>query len=179
MSATEVARLPVITQPQWGAIPLGAWVQVTGKLEQATPLGAIHEGGFEWFVRPLGKDPIAVYVLRDPGRTVGSQVSVLARDVGSIRLQDRQGTMREYPAVIGVAIDKSSVLLGQVGSFGSTREAPSAWIAAGAVVVIVAAWIGVRVLSKRSAARAVNRIHAVADRARAHRSGACSAEVRP
>ena len=54
----QVATMPVITRPDWGNVPASAWVQITGKLEQRTPMGSVHPDGEEWFVRTSEGNPI-------------------------------------------------------------------------------------------------------------------------
>ena len=162
----QVSAMPVITHPQWGKIPAGAWVQITGKLEQRTPMGSVHPDGEEWFVRTSEGNPIAVYVMTSLQYPVGSLVSIIGRDVGTIRLADRQGTLREYPAVIGRPIERAAVREMQVASKGESGGFPVGLIAIFAVIVLIGAWFGVRVMAKRSSAMGASRIHAVADRAR-------------
>ena len=91
----QVATMPVITRPDWGNVPASAWIQISGKLEQRTPMGSVHPDGEEWFVRTSEGNPIAVYVMTQSQYPVGSLVSIIGRDAGTIRLADRQGTLRE------------------------------------------------------------------------------------
>jgi len=162
----QVATMPVITHPDWGKVPASAWVQITGKLEQRTPMGSVHPDGEEWFVRTSGGNPIAVYVMTQSQYQVGSLVSIIGRDAGTIRLADRQGTLREYPAVIGRPIERSAAREMQVASKGASVGFPVGLIAIFAVIVLIGAWFGVRVMAKRSSSLGANRIRAVADRAR-------------
>lgn len=162
----QVAAMPVITHPDWGNVPASAWVQITGKLEQRTPMGSVHPDGEEWFVRTSEGNPIAVYVMTQSQYPVGSLVSIIGRDAGTIRLADRQGTLREYPAVIGRPIERSAAREMQVASKGASVGFPVGLIAIFAVIVLIGAWFGVRVMAKRSSAMGASRIRAVADRAR-------------
>ena len=162
----QVAAMPVITHPDWGNVPASAWVQITGKLEQRTPMGSVHPDGEEWFVRTSDGNPIAVYVMTQSQYPVGSLVSIIGRDAGTIRLADRQGTLREYPAVIGRPIERSAAREMQVASKGASIGFPVGLIAIFAVIVLIGAWFGVRVMAKRSSAMGASRIRAVADRAR-------------
>jgi len=162
----QVAAMPVITHPDWGNVPASAWVQITGKLEQRTPMGSVHPDGEEWFVRTSEGNPIAVYVMAQSQYPVGSLVSIIGRDAGTIRLADRQGTLREYPAVIGRPIERSAAREMQVASKGASVGFPVGLIAIFAVIVLIGAWFGVRVMAKRSSSMGANRIRAVADRAR-------------
>ena len=162
----QVATMPVITRPDWGNVPASAWVQITGKLEQRTPMGSVHPDGEEWFVRTSDGNPIAVYVMTQSQYPVGSLVSIIGRDAGTIRLADRQGTLREYPAVIGRPIERSAAREMQVASKGASVGFPVGLIAIFAVIVLIGAWFGVRVMAKRSSAMGASRIRAVADRAR-------------
>ena len=162
----QVAAMPVITHPDWGNVPASAWVQITGKLEQRTPMGSVHPDGEEWFVRTSDGNPIAVYVMTQSQYPVGSLVSIIGRDAGTIRLADRQGTLREYPAVIGRPIERSSAREMQVASKEASVGFPVGLIAIFAVIVLIGAWFGVRVMAKRSSAMGASRIRAVADRAR-------------
>ncbi len=166
LTANEIAQLPVITEPQWGEILECAWVKLTGKLEQSTPMGAIHPEGQEWFVRTDAGDPVAVYVMHATQIVPGSIVSILGRSVGTIQLPDRQGVLREYPALIGCRIDPSALRFIHSTAQVSSGVLPSGLFAILAVVVLVGAWIGVRVMSKRASIKGASRIHAVADRAR-------------
>ena len=163
----QVAAMPVITHPDWGNVPASAWVQITGKLEQRTPMGSVHPDGEEWFVRTSEGNPIAVYVMTQSQYPVGSLVSIIGRDAGTIRLADRQGTLREYPAVIGRPIERSAARDIQVASKGTSVGFPVELIAIFAVIVLIGAWFGVRSMAKRSSAMGASRIRAVADRARA------------
>lgn len=54
----------------------------------------------------------------------------------------------------------------QVASKGSSVGFPVGLIAIFAVIVLIGAWLGVRVMAKRSSSMGANRIRAVADRAR-------------
>lgn len=162
----QVAAMPVITHPDWGKVPASAWVQITGKLEQRTPMGSVHPDGEEWFVRTSEGNPIAVYVMTQSQYPVGSLVSIIGRDAGTIRLADRQGTLREYPAVIGRPIERSAAREMQVASKAASGGFPVGMIAIFAVIVLIGAWLGVRVMAKRSSAMGASRIRAVADRAR-------------
>lgn len=162
----QVAAMPVITHPDWGNVPASAWVQITGKLEQRTPMGSVHPDGEEWFVRTSDGNPIAVYVMTQSQYPVGSLVSIIGRDAGTIRLADRQGTLREYPAVIGRPIERSAAREMQVASKEASIGFPVGLIAIFAVIVLIGAWFGVRVMAKRSSAMGASRIRAVADRAR-------------
>lgn len=162
----QVAGMPVITQPEWGNIPVGAWVQVTGKLEQRTPMGSMHPDGEEWFVRPSSGDPIAVYAMTLSQYPVGSMVSIIGRDAGTIRLADRQGTLREYPALIGRPIERGATREMQADSQVASGGFSTGLIAIFAVIVLIGAWLGVRSMAKRSSALGASRIRAVADRAR-------------
>lgn len=158
--------MAVISRPNWGKTPVGAWVAVTGRLEQRTPLGTTHPDGEEWFVRPEAGDPIAAYVMTTLNYPVGSFVSVLGRDAGMVRLTDRQGTLHEYPALVGRPFDRSLAksLVPQGGGILGGFPVPLVSIAA--VVVLIGAWIAIRLLVKRGRAGAMSAIHAVADRAR-------------
>ncbi|MFZ4642153.1 MAG: hypothetical protein ACOYMU_02275, partial [Phycisphaerales bacterium] len=120
----QVAAMPVITHPEWGKVPASAWVQITGKLEQRTPMGSVHPDGEEWFVRTSEGNPIAVYVMTQSQYPVGSLVSIIGRDAGTIRLADRQGTLREYPAVIGRPVERSAAREMQVASKGTSVGFP-------------------------------------------------------
>ena len=162
----QVATMPVITRPDWGNVPASAWVQITGKLEQRTPMGSVHPDGEEWFVRTSEGNPIAVYVMTQSQYPVGSLVSIIGRDAGTIRLADRQGTLREYPAVIGRPIERSAARDIQVASKGTSVGFPVELIAIFAVIVLIGVWFGVRSMAKRSSAMGASRIRAVADRAR-------------
>ena len=164
----QVATLPVITRPEWGKIPAGAWVEVNGKLEQRTPMGALHPDGEEWFVRTSGGDPIAVYAMTLTRYPVGSFVSVVGRDAGIIRLADRQGHLHEYPAVIGRPVEHAAARKLQSASQGVASNFSVGLIGTLAVIVLIGAWFGVRLKAKRSAAMGVSRIRAAADRAREH-----------
>ena len=162
----QVATMPVITRPDWGNVPASAWIQISGKLEQRTPMGSVHPDGEEWFVRTSEGNPIAVYVMTQSQYPVGSLVSIIGRDAGTIRLADRQGTLREYPAVIGRPIERSAARDIQVASKGTSVGFPVELIAIFAVIVLIGAWFGVRSMAKRSSAMGASRIRAVADRAR-------------
>jgi len=178
LTAEKVASLPVISRPVWGDIPAGAWLHISGKLEQCTPLGTTHPDGQEWFVRDESGDPIAVYAMTTAQYRIGSVVTILGRDAGVIRLADRQGIMREYQAVIGVPMERSAmrelVRVPQV-----TTSIPSGLISIAAVVALIGAWIWIRWMLKRSAASGSSRIRSVADHARAQSTVAISTSLEP
>ena len=157
----------MITRPDWAKIPEGSWVQVTGRLEQRTPLGAVHPDGEEWFVRTTAGDPIAVYVMTNQQYSVGTFVSLLGRDAGTIRLINRAGVLQEYPAVIARPLERAAAQALHPEARATPREIPVEFIAIAGVVVLIAGWMFVRVLSKRATSRGMSQIHAVAERARA------------
>lgn len=162
-----VAAVPVIARPDWSKIPQGAWVHLTGRLEQRTPLGAVHPDGQEWFVRTSAGDPIAVYVMTDQNISVGSTVSILGRDAGSIRLVNRAGVLQEYPALIARPLDRAAAQALHPATPEALGGVPVGFVAVGGVLVLLAAWFFVRIYSKRASSRGMSHIHAAAHRARA------------
>lgn len=173
LSHSDIATKPVILLPQWNSIPEGSWVLVQGQLEQATALSPIHPEGQEWFIRTALGEPIAAYVNFAPRVKEGDRVAVLGRALGSLHMADRQGVMRDYPAVIARTIDPVWVrevaarLDGGGGAAGTQGSAVgnAGWFAVLAVVLI-GGWIAARVFLRRSPGGSMSRIHGVAERAR-------------
>ncbi len=162
-----VAGVPVITTPDWAKIPVGAWVHLTGRLEQRTPMGAVHPDGEEWFVRTSAGDPIAAYVMTHQNFSVGSFVALLGRDAGSISLMNRAGVLQRYPAVIARPLERAAAHTLHPASRAALGDLPVGFVAVGGVLVLLVGWFFVRMFSKRAGSRGMSKIHAVADRARA------------
>ncbi len=169
LAKSDLAALPLVIAPVWSAMPEGSWALVQGRLEQKTPLGAIHPDGEEWFIRPHEGEPIAAYVAGATGLP-GSQVAVVGRELGVLRLADREGVLREYPAVVARMLDSQA--LASVQSLASgANPAVATQTGSGALIgavgaVIVGAWIAVRLFTRRSSGGSFARIHQVAERAR-------------
>ena len=162
-----VGRLPVVAAPDWSNPPREAWVCVEGRLEQRAPLGTLHEGGEEWVVRGATGVPVAAYVIDAPKVNAGERVRVVGRVLGPLRMTDRRGEMREYPAVIGrvvVSADGRPAVAAR-GSAGLGAGALWPWVSGGAVLALIVAWFVLRRLVRRGGG--VSAIHAAAAHARA------------
>lgn len=170
---------PVVVQPDWSNPPVDSWVFVQGKLEQRTPLGAVHPGGEEWFVRDASGVAVAAYLVDAPQASAGTRVCLVGRVLGSLRLADRTGELRAYPAVVGRALlGADGRLVASVVVDGSRVNAPGGAAPAGvagdwsmtvvsgcAVAALLLGWFAVRHALRRSGGE-MDRIHAVAARAR-------------
>ena len=169
LTKSDVAALPLVVAPLWGQMPEGSWVLVQGRLEQNTPLGAIHPDGEEWFIRPHEGEPVAAFVAGGAALP-GSQVAVVGRELGVLRLPDREGVLRDYPAVVARMLDSQATaslqsLASGAAPAGATQAGYGAII--GAVgAVIVGAWIAVRLFTRRPSGGSFARIRQVAERAR-------------
>ncbi len=145
----------------WGEVAASSgtagdsWHLIEGRVEQSTPLGAIHPGAVEVFVRGADGSPVAAYLRDASGVAVGDRVTLLGKTVPSVVLRDRAGIMHEYPAFIARTMDAPA------------REASTmgGWIGVGAVA-LVGIWVAMRIVSRRSTREPLSRIHAVAERAR-------------
>lgn len=167
-TAEAAGRMPVVAMPDWSNPPRDAWVCVEGRLEQRGPLGALHGGGEEWFVRGESGVPIAAYVIGAPKAEAGWRVRVVGRVIDPLRMTDRRGEMREYPAVIGKAVVNAD---GRV----AVVEAPKSiaigggdsWpiVSGGAVLALLVAWFVLRRLLRHGGG--VSAIRAAAGAARA------------
>jgi hypothetical protein len=165
-TAEAVGRLPVVAMPDWSNPPLDAWVCVDGRLEQRAPLGSLHSGGEEWFVRGVSGVPVAAYVMDAPQAQAGERVRVVGRVIGPLRLADRRGEMREYSAVIGKAVvnadGSAAVLVRESGGIGGGASWPL--VSGGAVLLLLVAWFVLRRLLRQGGG--VSAIHAAASAAR-------------
>ncbi len=160
------AQVPVITAPQWFGPLADSWLLVRGRLEQRTPMGAIHADGEEWFVRPGDGAPLAVYVMGAPHADLGTRVELLGRSVGIIRLKNRSGDMQEYPAVIARPLEPAAAQQLQPTGSVDRGEFSLGGAVIVAALVLIAGWVAVRALSKRASSNGLSQIHAVAARAR-------------
>lgn len=82
----------------------GTLCQITGRVQQQTPLAAPCEGVTEWFVRDDSGRPILVYVVdhqSDPAFTDGQAVIVHGRFYKRVDEIARDGVSRSYPAFVG------------------------------------------------------------------------------
>ena len=82
----------------------GALCQITGRLQQQTPLLGLYEGVTEWFVRDDSGQPILVYVVGhagDPAIADGQAVILHGRFYKRVDEIARDGVSRSYPAFVG------------------------------------------------------------------------------
>ncbi len=171
LTKDDLAALPIVLKPTWGSMADGAWAVVQGRLEQKTPLGEVHPDGEEWFIRPHDAAPIAAYV-NAPSAAVGSQVVVVGRELGVLRLADREGEIREYQAIVARTVDAAGAAwIGHrggeaAGLLASGSGVGSAALLAALGVIVAGGWIAARLFMRRSTSPALSRIHQVAERAR-------------
>ena len=82
----------------------GTLCQITGRVQQRTPLAAPYEGVTEWFVRDDSGRPILVYVVdheSDPAFTDGQTVIVHGRFYKRVDEIARDGVSRSYASFVG------------------------------------------------------------------------------
>ncbi len=82
----------------------GTLCQITGRVQQQTPLTALYEGVTEWFVRDDSGRPILVYVVKhegDPAIVDGQAVILYGRYYKRVDEIARDGVSRSYPAFVG------------------------------------------------------------------------------
>ncbi len=165
-TAEAAGRLPVVAMPDWSNPPLDSWVCVEGRLEQRVPMGEVHRGGEEWFVRGVSGVPVAAYVMDAPPTDVGERVRVVGRVIGPLRLADRRGEMREYPAVIGKAVVNADGRAAMLAQENRGMGGGTSWplVSGGAVLVLLVAWFVLRRFLRPSGG--VRAIHAAAAAAR-------------
>ncbi len=82
----------------------GSLCQITGRVQQQTPLSALYKGVTEWFVRDESGRAILVYVVGhedDPAIGDGQAVVLHARFYKRVDDIARDGVSRRYPAFVG------------------------------------------------------------------------------
>lgn len=123
-------------------------------------------------MRTSAGDPIAAYVMTDAKFSVGSKVSLLGCDAGTIRLVNRAGILQEYPAVIARPLERAASQLLQPAARADLGDWSPGFVAVGGVLTLLVGWFFVRMYSKRAGSHGMNHIHAAAHRARAEANNA-------
>lgn len=160
-----MAASPIVERPDWQAWLLdpeshrGSLVRVSGRLEQATafpwPAGDGDDAPSlaEWFVRPEWQEgdaqtagALQVWVV-DPPRLAPDRaprrVEIVGRFLRATELEGRDGVLRRFPTVVGVAVPVAAT---------SSEWGPGTVVAI-LVVAMIPVVIWLRRLAKRPAPR--------------------------
>ena len=113
----------------------GSEVVVHGRLEQSTALPRPWDACMEWFVRTPSGRVFAVYVPLEDDVQPGRQVHVAGWFYKRMQAEARDGTLRQYPAVVGRLVPSST-------------NTSSTWVIVLCVVGLLGGWFLARFLAR-------------------------------
>jgi len=86
----------------------GTSVVLTGVLAQKSRLEQFWDGTDEWFVRVQDGPVVCAFVVDPPAVGVGATVTILGRAYKRIDATARDGTLRQYPAIVGRVLTQTA-----------------------------------------------------------------------